>query len=143
MSLFPEGALHEGDHQRVIAHVAALPLVLKHELRHSRDTRELKGLLSFEDILHIQFAESMTNHCLDVIRAYYAAGSSHEDMFTKKVVLTNRASPLNMSLTHIENGIAISKFLCLHEIAPGLQILLNILFSNWFLVLPLRLRGEI
>lgn len=139
MSLFPEGALHEGDHQRVIAHVAALPLVLKHELLHSRDTRELKGLLSSEDVLRIQCAESMTNYCLDVIRAYYAAGSSHKDMFRKKVVLNTCIIPPNMSITHIENGIALSKFLCLYEIAPGLQILLNILFSTWFLVLPFAL----
>lgn len=136
MSLFPEGALHEGDHQRAVAHVAALPLVLKHELLHSRDTRELKGLLSSEDLLHIQCAESMANHCLDVIRAYYAAGSSHKDMFTKKVVMNNRASPMNLSITHIENGIALSKFLRSYEIAPGFQILLNLLLATWFLVLP-------
>lgn len=139
LALFPPGALHEGDHQRVLAHIAALPLVLKHELRYSRDTRELKGLLSHEDMVRIQCANSMSNHCVDVIRSYYAGGTTHKNLFTTKVVVGNRMSYIKMSVAHLENGIASSRFLRSYEIAPGFLVLLNLLLGTWFLLLPFAL----
>lgn len=135
-SLFEDNTLHEGDKLRMVAHIAALPLVLKNELRGSRDVREVKGLLSYEDIARIQCAESMASHCVDVIRSYFIALISRKDLLSKTVVFGNRVLFFKVGILGLERLIRSLKFLRSFDIAPGFLALLNALLGIWFVILP-------
>lgn len=135
-SLFEDGTLHEGDQLRMVAHIAALPLVLKNELRGSRDVREIKGLLSYDDMARIQCAESMASHCVDVIRSYFIALISRKDLLSKNIVFGNRVLFYKVGILGLERLIRSLKFLRSFDIAPGFVSLLNILLGIWFAILP-------
>ncbi|PXF41790.1 hypothetical protein BWQ96_08484 [Gracilariopsis chorda] len=134
--LFEEGTFHDGDHRRIIAHVAAIPLVLKAELRNSRDIREIKGLLSFEDVARIQCADSMVSHCVDVLRSYFLGVQSDNAAKHKPFHFGSRVSFVKYEIIELEKMIRESKFLRSFEIAPGFLILLNTFLGLWFLILP-------
>eukprot|EP00737_Agarophyton_chilense_P002425 gb/GEZJ01002761.1/.p1 GENE.gb/GEZJ01002761.1/~~gb/GEZJ01002761.1/.p1 ORF type:complete len:1440 (-),score=182.28 gb/GEZJ01002761.1/:2957-7276(-) len=138
-TLFSEGTIHDGDVTRVLAHVAAIPLVLKSELRNSRDLREVKGLLSFSDIARIQCADSMVSHCVDVIRSYYLFFMCHKEQISVPVTYGSRTSFVKYEIIELEKVIRHSKFLRSFEIAPGFLVLLKSFLGLWFLVLPFAL----
>lgn len=138
-TLFPEGTFHEGDHRRIIAHLAAIPLVLKSELRNSRDIREVKGLLSYKDLGRLQCADSMVTHCVDVLRSYLYSVTNYSNRLHKPFYYGRRVSMVKFLLHHMEKMIRESMFLRTFEIAPGFQTLLNTFLGLWFLILPFAL----
>ena len=138
-TLFPEGTFHEGDQRRVLAHLVAIPLILKNDLRASRDTREIRGLLSQDDITRMEGAENMANHCLDVIRSYYISAVAHKDLFLKDDVIGNRASLFEGRIEKLEKIARSMKFLDSFDISPGFVLVLNTILGIWFLILPFSL----
>lgn len=151
MSYWAKGELHEEDHRRMVGHLSAIPLLLKKELRYSRDVREIKALVSSSDLARIECADSMAVHCLDVVRAYF-----YKIMTREKAVGIDKSSsgdstesikrnPGRLSLimwndlVSIENGIQDALHLNRYRIAPGFTNLLKTLLGLWFLVLPLVL----
>lgn len=132
------GAWHDGDHERVIAHIAAIPIVLKMELRDSRDVRELKGLLSEKDIGRILTAESMSTHCVDVIRAYYWTAVCRPGTLVdrSKIIATCRKSYIKVELRNLEEAIRLCKTLKAFPIAKGFLVLLRTILGIWFILLP-------
>lgn len=138
------GTWHDGDHDRVLAHIAAIPIALKMELRHERDVRELKGLLSEKDLGRIQAADSMSSHCVDVIRAYYHSGLSRPEHLPdpSKLVTENRKSFVKNEILHFEDAIRQCKLLKTFPIAPGFLILLRTLLGIWFILVPFVLAEE-
>lgn len=138
-TLFSDGTFHEGDQRRVLAHLAAIPLILKNDVRGSRDTSEVRGLLSQDDIARMEDAESMANHCLDVIRSYYIGAITRKDLCLKDVVIGNRASFFEDQIENVEKVVRSLKFLDSFGIAPGFELLLNTLLGIWFLILPFAL----
>ncbi|CAN8065431.1 unnamed protein product [Agarophyton chilense] len=138
-TLFPEGSIHDGDHRRILSHIAAIPLVLKSELRNSRNIQEVKGLLSHHDISKIQCADSMVSHCVDVLRSYFLVYLHHSDRLRKPVVYGSGVAFVKMEIIALEKMIRQSKFLRSFDIAPGFLILLNCFMGIWFLILPFAL----
>lgn len=138
-TLFPEGTFHEGDHRRIIAHVAALPLVLKSELRSSRDVREVKGLLSPKDLGQLQCADSMATHCVDVLRSYLFSVTNYSDRLHKPFYYGRRVSMVKFMIHHVEDMVGECMFLRTFEIAPAFQTLLNTFLGLWFVILPFAL----
>lgn len=135
--LIEDGVLHEGDKDRIFGHIAAIPLVFKHELRSSRDIREVKGLLSMADVARIQTSASMIVHCQDVIRAYLTELCTHSERHRNKSFKDYaRTSFFSLDLVGLEKALRSCKFLNQFEIAPGFLILLNCLLGLWFLLLP-------
>ncbi|KAI0558539.1 Bestrophin/UPF0187 [Gracilaria domingensis] len=139
LTLFSEGTVHEQDLRRILSHIAAIPLVLKSELRGSRDLREIKGLLSFSDIARIQCAESMVSHCVDLLRSYLLLYMHHPEHLKRPVVLGSKGSFVRFEIVGLEKMIRQAKFLRSFEIAPGFLVLLNSFIFLWFLVLPFAL----
>lgn len=134
--MFEQGTWHNQDHARVIGHIAALPLVVKNELRGIRDMTELKGLLSFEDVEKIRRAHVMSSHCLDVIRSYFITGTRHTNRLNKNVYGGHRLSFVQLEIRRTEGTIRSAMFLKKYAIAPGFIVLLNVLVGTWFFLLP-------
>lgn len=129
------GSMHEGDHQRIIGHIAALPLVLKLELRDSRDMREIMGLLPYSDVVRIQRASSMSYHCVDVLRSYWIKGAS--PYFSNEVHMDGGIEKVaKHALSSLDGNVKELLFLKSFEIAPGFIVLLNALMGLFFLILP-------
>lgn len=139
LALFPDGAIHEKDHERVIGHVAAIPIVLKNEMRDSRDLREIKGLLSNEDYCRVQQAENMTMYCVDVVRSYFFKVINYPDELKKPHIPGDRILLIKYEILALERIITKSSFLHGFEIAPGFVSLLNSLLAIWFILLPFAL----
>ena len=137
-TMVPAGSFHEGDQDRIIGHIAAIPIVMKHELRGSRDIREVKGLLSSHDYARIQSANSMINYCVDVVRAYHLKVGCHVELLEKapNVPPGNRRALTRTDIKDLELLICSYQFLRNFEIAPGFIALLKVLLGIWFLGLP-------
>lgn len=125
--------LHGGGQDRLLGHIAAIPLCLKMELRDRRDLREVKGLLSYEDLSRLQYATVMTSHCLGVIRSYVYNNSGQS-----RASWRNETAQLEIvkELVKVEEMITESHNLNSFELAPGFVVVLNMFLSLWFLVLP-------
>lgn len=155
VSYWSHDELHSGDHRRVVGHIAALPIVLKHELRHSRDIREIKALVSSSDLARIECAESMSAHCLDVVRAYfYKTMARVKDVgIDKEQNKNNKDSPRKFKpgrvtlvlwndLIAVEKTVQDALHLNRYDIAPGFLNLLKTLLSLWFIILPFVLAEQ-
>lgn len=137
MCFFPSGEIHKGDTERVIGHIAALPIVLKAELRNSRDIRELLGLLSTSDIARMQCAGSMSTYCFSVIRSYYVRVMTRAATIESKKVAGGRTNLLLMLDTFaMERTIQMGILLKAVPIAPVFIVLVDILLGIWFFILP-------
>ena len=135
-TMFEPGTWHKNDNARVIGHIAALPLLVKCELRGGRDLTELKGLLSHEDVGKILDSPVMSSHCLDVIRSYFIAGARHKNRLSKPVYGGHRLSFVQLEIKRTEATIRSAMFLKKYAIAPGFIVLLNMLIATWFFLLP-------
>lgn len=135
LKLWKKNRIHSGDHDRIIGHIAALPLVLKLELRDSRDMRQLMGLLSYADVGRMQRSSSMSFHCLDVIRTYWIKCTSTD---SKNVVRTEGAVEKGVKyyFLDLEKAVKLVLFLKAFDIAPGFIKLLKTLLAMFFVVMP-------
>lgn len=137
MSYFPSNELHDGDTERVVGHIAALPIALKAELRRSRDIRSLKGLLSSSDLTRLQCAGSMSLYCLTVVRSYYHKVVSRQETINSKKVAPGRLNLiLLMEFFKMERIIQTCLMLKSVPIASDFVILLKVLLGIWFFILP-------
>lgn len=68
----PNGAWHDGDRDRLFAHLIAYPIALKMVLRGERDTEQLKHILGEEDVRDVLVERRMDLRCVKVIRGYYS-----------------------------------------------------------------------
>lgn len=137
LSMAKDGDLHRGDHERFVGHIAALPLLLKSELRGHRDIREVRGLLSYADMGHIQSAPSMSQHCMDVILSYWYAYNRRE--MEQKMLLDqfgSRTGTLRAVLGDMEEAINKAFLMEQFPIAPGFVTVLNLLLALFSVVLP-------
>lgn len=78
LQAFPEGMFHRGDRERILGFLVAFPVALKRELRGERDLRELKNVLTEEDLAKLQNAESMSSFCLYVLSGYVLNAKAEE-----------------------------------------------------------------
>lgn len=133
LTRFSPGTWHRDDLKRLIAHIASVPIALKMETRGHRNVSELRGLLPLDDIGKMHCAESMTSHCVDVIRSYFYSAADHEDGVHN---WNNRMAFIKVEITSLERAIRSCLFLKQFEIAPGFMMLLRTLLGIWFLLLP-------
>lgn len=139
--MFDRGAWHEGDMDRVIGHIAAFPIVLKHSVRDSRDLRDLQGLLTLEDVVAIQHADDMPSRCVDVIRSYYyrSSNQSNRNVSDGEDLDGNRVSFIEPVLGLLDAAITSARFLKEFQFAQGFAQELNFLLGLWFVLLPFAL----
>lgn len=137
LTFAPAGSWHEGDHDRIIGHIASLPIVLKMQARGHRNLVELKGLLSQSDIGRIHCARDMARHCLDVLRSYIVtAVEAPEELNTDVEWSSQRFSFLLRRINNLEEAILVSDFLTTVGIAYGFTILLRTMLGIFFVLLP-------
>lgn len=138
MTLFPDGILSMADQNRIIGHLAAVPVALKQQLRDSLDLQELKGILSDRDLAAIQSAPNMPAYCVDVVRAYYYKPSMVSDPDDTSGQSENRTWMVAMrnQFRPLEEAIASSLYLKEFMLAPGFVAVLNTMLGIWFMVLP-------
>lgn len=136
LSYAPPGACHDGDMNRMIAHIASIPIALKMELRKDRNIGELKGLLSQQDIGRVHCAGNMAQHCLDVVRSYYAVMTNQQDRLQRTFKFTSRTVTIPPDIRKLEG--VIRRCLLIRDvgISHGFKILLRVLLSIWFFLLP-------
>lgn len=137
LTFIPRDQLHVGDHERLVGHIAALPIVLKQELRDSCDLCEIQGLLSTSDIGKIHAAPSMSQRCLDVILAYWNAFLSRPMIPKHDMTATGTRTKMARSvLNKLALAVNESKFVKDFPMSPGFITVLNSLLGLFFLVLP-------
>lgn len=141
LSLAPRGFVHPNDHERIVGHIAAIPLVLKAELRQTRDIRDVKGLLSYTDLARMQCAGSMITHCIDVIRSYLfkvlrQEAEIHRGGWSKP---KNRSAFVTEQIKSLEQLVRSAKFVRTFPIAPGFILLLKTLLTIFFAIVPFAL----
>lgn len=72
VQVFTPGKWHEGDKERIIAHLAQVPLALRDEMIGSGDASDekIRGLLSSEDLKTLEASSNKIDHLLNVVEAY-------------------------------------------------------------------------
>lgn len=138
MNLFPGRFLNNADRNKIIAHVAAIPVVLKQQLRDSSDLRELKGLFSDRDLAALQYAPNMSLYCIDVIRSYLYKPTLISNVDDKSGQLENFiwADVIGKQLLSLEQALSYSFFVKDFTLSPGFLSVLNVMLGIWFMILP-------
>lgn len=78
---YPAGMWHEGDHERLMAHIVAYPIALKMTLRRERTPDQLAHLLHPDDVSDIVSGDLLHLQCLRVVRSYLTAAEDDNDAF--------------------------------------------------------------
>lgn len=142
LRFYRDGAVHTDDIHRMIGIVAAIPLVIKAEVRGSRDVRDFAGLLSAEDMSGVVCGENMCNHLFDVVRAYYLRIALIPDKLKVMDISTPprlRTAFIRFPLIDIENALVEARFLTGFDVSPAFKTLLKTLLFIWFAILPFLL----
>lgn len=135
--LTPRDSIHVGDHDRIVGHIAAIPLLLKREVRDSRDVREVKGLVSLPDLARIECAPSPSEHCLDVLRSYVFSVQCHPEIVKGDWVKPrSRAEFIMQEIKALEQTIRNTKYVTQFQIAPGFMGVLKVFLTLWFVMIP-------
>lgn len=71
VQMYPQGLWHSGDHDRILAHLIALPISIKMTLRHEREAQQLAMFLHPSDVDDIIQSDHMHIHCLRVVKSYF------------------------------------------------------------------------
>lgn len=137
MSYWPANEVHVGDKKRILGHLAAIPVALKCDLRGSRDLRELRGLLSSSDVARILYAQTMSTHCVTVVRSYFYKVMARRESIESSKVQGGRLNLQTISeMLLLERTVQTALFLHDVPIAPGFVNLLNTLLVIFFAILP-------
>lgn len=94
---FPAEGIHKHDHLRIMGHIISLPIVLKQEVKQSRDVRDLTKFLPSQDVLDILNARSMSRHVVNDIRSYFVRIAMRPDTYS--TAEWGAIQPGNFSLT--------------------------------------------
>lgn len=143
---YPPGVWHEGDHDRLVAHLIAYPLALKMTLRGESDRGPLEKVLHPDDVEDVVNADSMHVQCIRVVRAYLSSaevdGSKpflpqkrrKEKGFCPRYFAVDQVDEVEIEGNALER---IARF----QSAVGYTFHLKIFLYIWLLFLPLGIIG--
>lgn len=86
VQVFTPGKWHAGDRERIIAHLAHVPLAIREEMIGSHDVPkdEIRGLLSDEDFKKLGSSPNKVDHLLNVVEAYVLTMDCDDPAYTAK-----------------------------------------------------------
>lgn len=144
---YPRGMWHEGDHDRVLAHLVAYPIALKMTLRRERDHEQLLPLLHAADVDDVVGADLVHLQCMRVVRAYLTAAEDDTEAFELTnvettppgaVVRRHSSELLDAVDVAAHDAVQIAHFRPAKAYINHLRIFLYI----WMMFLPLAVVGE-
>lgn len=134
-------SVHTKDHDRILGHIIAIPLVMKEQLKNTNDLRSLHKYLSHEDIGRIEVSDDMITHCCEVLRSYHMEINCHNKNYTDLSPAT-LSKVLQGPILELENCISELKYLNEFFIPTGFLNLLDVLLLTWFICLPFAIIGN-
>lgn len=84
---FAEDCFHKGDRERILGFLVAFAVTLKRELRDEKDLRELKSVLSDEDLARLQNSSGMSSYCLYVLSGYLLEAKQRETQLPQTFIV--------------------------------------------------------
>lgn len=148
---YRRGKWHDGDYNRLVAHLAAFPICVKMQICGESDEGQLRPLLADEDIKKILEMSPKFLRCLYVILAYLSDPSSaSEEAAAEDGEQHDEIEPLDppASAIHLVQArsatrmvIAIAPTLTITSYAPAKPYIATLIVVSafWFALLPLGL----
>lgn len=142
---YPAGTWHDGDLDRIVAHLVAFPIALKMALRGEREAEQLDMILTPEDLEDVLEADSMHLHCSRVVRAYTSA--AEDDAYYSFGHTKAEATPAGWGTRYFVIDVldavdmAANTATRISEFRPSIAYVshLQIFLYIWMLFLPLAL----
>lgn len=133
------GLWHVGDRERLLAHLAALPLAMKLHLRAERSVEQLNDLLSADDVeAFASDPRPYPVHCMDVLLSYVDSADAVEDGIvcdTERPFLST-AFGLQTALWNADRALWESVALNEAAIPAALTLHLKVFVAIWLALLP-------
>lgn len=135
---FTPNSHYKGDFKRVFGLLAALPIVLKHQVRDDKNLTELKGLLSRRDVGTILEADNMAMRVVEMLKAHVVEYTSYPDRLSnpRDVIVSCFSFSCVYSFLELESLIQRIDFLHSFPISSAFIHLTDALIVIWFLFLP-------
>lgn len=137
-TLTEKDLVHVGGKRRLLGLVAAIPLLLKHEMRGNRDMRDVSGLMSKDDLSRAACSESMVTYCADVIRTHLTRILMQREALVDEE--TSHPGPrayfFRNALRGLEGAVRDARYLKMFGVAPCFKSLLNSLLFIFLAILP-------
>lgn len=132
------GSFHEGDWERFLSFLAALPYATKQHLRSERNIDELRGILSEEDWHALGEAENFPDHCMNVINGYYSVSDTLHPKF-KRDADPNLATGIEVFYDLFEYELAVEECDAMrrYPIPHAFTSHLRFFAGVWLMILPL------
>lgn len=137
------GLWHNKDRERLFSFLAALPYVVKMQLRETRDTTELEGLLARGDLDDLRRAQNLPRHCLHLVYGYLNSMDSADSQTFRggSSPLSATIYPLYYNLWAVESMIAECEALKKFPLSVSFTNHLRVFSAFWLALLPLSLIG--
>lgn len=150
---YRRGKWHDGDYDRLVAHLAAFPICVKMHLCGERDEDQLKPLLSDDDIKEIFAIKLPFMRCLYVILAYFSdpvsvsdyPGTSDDDQRHSEEYASTEPPASTVHLVQarcaIDMAISLAPSITVTKYAPAKPYIATLIAVSllWFALLPLGL----
>lgn len=135
---FTPNAHYPGDFKRVYGLLAALPIVLKHQVREDKDLSELRGLLSRKDLGTIQLADNMAFTVIEMLKAHYVEYCSYNERIANPRAVVIGCYTFSCAFSFAELESIVQRVLFIHSfpISAAFKHLSDALIFIWFLFLP-------
>lgn len=130
--------VHEGGKRRLLGLVAAMPLLLKQELRGTRDLRDVSALLCKEDLSRVACADGMVTYCADVVRTHVMRMLAEPMKQVEKETAPPgpRGFYVTSALQGVERAVRDARMLRLVDVSPTFKTLLGSLLTILLAILP-------
>lgn len=144
--VYPRGTWHEGDIDRILAHLVAYPIALKMTLRRERDSEQLLPLLHTDDVSEIIRADLVHLQCMRTVRAYFSAAEDDADAFDQtNAQSTPAGADIRRHVSKLLDSVdlAAQGAIRIGHFRPATSYInhLRIFLYIWMMFLPLALVG--
>lgn len=138
---FEPGSFHDGDVDRIVGHIAAVPILLVSGLRgNAIRLDEIMQVVGDGDTQRIVEAREPIFHCLDLVRAYlfYAEKLSATDSRRNGMPTQERFLSMRY-VENLQNAVVEARFISRVGVPFGYSMHVRVFLMIWLAILPLAL----